>query len=666
MTSSHDRSHHGHKGHQEGGHHLAETHPHEVTAGLIREFGRDSGHKSAPVGVAGLLGVLGVVFGDIGTSPLYAFQTSVEIIGGGQRPIHTWEIMGLESLTFWALMIVVTLKYVLLIMRADHNGEGGIVALMSLAQRVCHTPQYRWLLGVVGIAGACLFFGDGIITPAISVLSAIEGIEVSIPSAAHVVVPVAIIILIALFSAQALGTGKIGRAFGPIMLIWFIVIGTLGGISIAQNPHILLSLSPYYAAQFVVYHRFLSFIALGSVVLSVTGAEALYADMGHFGRQPIRYAWCVLVLPCLALNYFGQGALLIRSPDALQNPFFHLAPHWAQIPILVLATFATVIASQAGISGGFSLFRQLMLLGYLPRMRVKHTNPHEEAQIYLPFFNWLLAIGAVMLVLAFRSSSALAAAYGIAVTGTFVCTTLLALVVFHRVFKWSKWLTALVFGFFFLSDASFFTSNVLKIPEGGWVPLAIGLCATIMMTTWQRGRNLVRQRQRADNLPMATFLARLPHSRTPRVPGTAVFLTADPNIVPNCLLHNLRHNKVLHQNIFFVTVQNLNQPEAERGHRATVQELAPHIHRVIVRYGFMELPNVTRALEDLRSAGIEFDPIQASYFVSREIVVRSSLPKLPIWRMWLFLFLARNAVSVTEFFRIPPDRVVEFGVRISI
>ncbi|CAI9120579.1 potassium transporter Kup [Brytella acorum] len=636
--------------------------------GGAREIGADddTNHHQRPVGMAAMLAVLGVVYGDIGTSPLYAFQSSVAIVGSREHPAAAWEVLGIASLIFWALMLVVTIKYVLLVMRADHDGEGGIIALMSLAQRVARTPRYRWVLGIIGIGGACLFFGDGIITPAISVLSAIEGVEVSLPSASHVIIPVAIIILIGLFSVQALGTGTIGKAFGPVMLIWFVTIALMGVASIVHAPEVLWALSPVYAAEFVMMHGWLAFIALGSVVLSVTGAEALYADMGHFGRSPIRYTWVFFVLPALTLNYLGQGALLLHHPEALSNPFFHLAPRWGQIPLLILATFATVIASQAGISGGFSLCRQLIQLGYLPRMRVMHTNADEEAQIYLPVFNWMLATGAILLVVSFRSSSALAAAYGIAVTGTFMCTAVLAMVVFRRVFKWSAFKVGAIFGFFFLSDSMFFSANVLKIPDGGWVPVAIGVIATVLMTTWQRGRNLIRVRQQADSLPVASFLTRLPQSRTVRVPGMAVFLTANPDQTPTCLLHNLKHNKVLHDHVLFVTVQTLDQPEAQRGHRAMVQELAPNIHRIIVRYGFMEMPNLPRALEELNGIGIEFDAIQASYFVSRELVVRSTVPKMSLWRMWLFLLMARNAVPSTEFFRIPPDRVVELGVRIAI
>jgi len=638
-----------------------------VQLGRVTEFGADQHNKmNAPVGAAALLGVLGVVYGDIGTSPLYALQSSVEIIGSPHSPAKPWEIMGIASLIFWSLILIVTVKYVMLIMRADHDGEGGIVALTSLAQRVCRTPRMRWIFGLIGIGGACLFFGDGVITPAVSVLSAIEGVEVGFPEASEIIIPVAVLILIGVFGVQGFGTGRIGRAFGPIMFVWFLTIAIMGISSILRTPVVLEALSPTYALAFIATHGWLSFIALGSVVLSVTGAEALYADMGHFGRNPIRYAWIFFVLPALTLNYLGQGALLIREPGALSNPFYHLAPHWAQFPLLALSTMATVIASQAGISGGFSLCRQLIQLGYLPRMRVTHTNADEEAQVYLPAFNWMLACGSILLVISFKSSSALAAAYGIAVTGTFLCTCVLAFVVFRRVFKWSVVLCSLVFGSFFIIDATFFSANVLKIPQGGWVPLAIGITATTVMTTWNRGRSLIVARQQADSLPVASFLARLPQSRTVRVPGIAVFLTGNPETVPTCLLHNLKHNKVLHDHVLFVTVQNLDQPEAEHGHRVIVQELAHNIYRVIIRYGFMEMPNLPRALNELKANGIDFDAIQASYFTSREVIVRSTVPKMSLWRMWLFLLLLRNAASSAEFFRVPPDRVVELGVRIAI
>lgn len=636
--------------------------------GPVTEFGADEqrhgGHN--PAGAAALLGVLGVVYGDIGTSPLYALQSSVEIVGTARHPAFPFEIMGIASLIFWSLILVVTIKYVTLVMRADHDGEGGIIAISALAQRVSKAPRFRTIFGLIGIAGACLFFGDSVITPAVSVLSAIEGVEVGFPAASHLVIPVAIVILCALFTAQALGTGRIGSAFGPIMLVWFLTIAIMGIGGIMHAPRVLEALLPTYAIAFILTHGWLSFIALGSVVLSVTGAEALYADMGHFGRSPIRYAWVFLVLPALTLNYLGQAALLIVRPEAIANPFYHLGPHWAQFPLLLLSTLATVIASQAGISGSFSICRQLIQIGYLPRMRIMHTNADEEAQIYLPTFNWLLAIGSILLVVSFRSSSALAAAYGIAVTGTFLCTCILAVVVFRRVFRWSATMVGIVFGTFGIIDGVFFSANLLKIPQGGWVPLAIGVTATLVMTTWKRGRSLIAARQQSDSLPVASFLARLPQSRTLRVPGTAVFLTGNPDTIPTCLLHNLKHNKVLHDHVLFVTVENLDQPEAEHGHRVVVQELAHNIYRVIVRYGFMEMPNLPRALGELKSNGIEFDPIQASYFTSREIVVRSTVPKMSLWRMWLFLLLMRNATSSTEFLRIPPDRVVELGVRIAI
>lgn len=621
-------------------------------------------HHVRPQGIGAMLAALGVVYGDIGTSPLYALQSSIHNVGSVSHPAQTWEVIGLTSLTFWALMLVVTIKYVILVMQADHNKEGGIIALMALAQRVCKSPYFRWVFGLIGIAGACLFFGDGIITPAISVLSAVEGIEVSVPSAAPFIIPAAIIILLGLFAAQALGTGRIGRAFGPIMLIWFITISILGAKGITLYPRIFLALSPIEAIHFILTHGRLSFVALGSVVLSVTGAEALYADMGHFGRSPIRHAWIFLVLPALTINYFGQAAMIIHNPSTLANPFYYLAPGWLQIPMLLLATCATIIASQAGISGSFSLCRQLIQLGYLPRVRIIHTNPNEEAQIYLPSLNWLLAFGSVVLVLAFRSSAALASSYGIAVTGTFLCTCILAMVVFRRVFHWKSYTTGLVFGFFFLLDGVFFSANVMKIPDGGWVPLSIAGASTLIMTTWQRGRQLIRVRKRADAVPMGSFLTRLAQSRTIRVPGLAVFLTSDPETVPDALLYNLRHNKVLHETVFFVTVQTLDQPEAAPDERMTVKTLAPGITRVVLRYGFMEMPNIPVTLSQVTERN--FDPIQASYFTSHDLVFRSKVPKMSLARMWIFLYLLNNATTISEFFRIPPERVMEFGVRVAI
>ena len=620
-------------------------------------------HKPVPKAAA-LLAVLGVVYGDIGTSPLYAFKTSLQLFQG--LPITETEIMGILSLIFWSLILIVTVKYVLLVMRADNRGEGGILALMALAQRVSAGSSLRRILSLIGIAGACLFFGDGIITPAISVLSAIEGLEIATPKAAPYVLPISAVVIIVLFAMQFRGTGSVGRIFGPIMAIWFVVIGALGLVEIVQHPFVLLSVSPTYAIGLCVQYKSLAFIVLGAVVLCVTGAEALYADMGHFGSQPIKLTWMFFVLPSLVLNYFGQGALILSDPKAIENPFFLLGPDWLRLPMVILATVATVIASQALISGAYSITRQSMQLGFLPRMTVRHTSNTEEGQIYVPQVNTALLLGVLILVFTFRSSDALAAAYGIAVTGTFLCTCVLAMVVFRRQFNWSRPAAILVFGGFFVIDSIFFAANALKIPEGGWVPLAFGLGLMALMTSWNRGRALLLDRWKQDSLPLASFLARLPQSRTVRVPGMAVFLTGNPDYVPAALLHNLKHNKVLHERVLFVTVQNLDEPEAGPERRTEVEELAPGIHRVLLRYGFMESPNIPRALEDLKDRGVAFDPMQASYFLGREVLVPSMVPKMPVWRLWLFLVMARNAVSATEFFRIPSDRVVELGVRVAI
>ena len=611
-----------------------------------------------------LLAVLGVVYGDIGTSPLYAFKASMSFIGG--HGIVEGEVLGVISLIFWSLILIVTVKYVLLVMRAANHGEGGILALMALAQRVSVGVRVKAALTFIGITGACLFFGDGVITPAISVLSAVEGLEVTAPQLKEAVIPIAVVVIVLLFAVQWFGTGKVGRVFGPVMAVWFAAIGVLGLAQIVKHPRILLALSPDHAVTFCLVHGWLAFLSLGAVVLSVTGAEALYADMGHFGAQPIRRSWLWFVLPCLLLNYFGQGALVITYPNAIENPFYRLVPGWLNIPFVVLATFATVIASQALISGAYSIARQCTLLGFLPRMTVRHTSQTEEGQIYMPQVNAALALGVLVLVFAFRSSDSLAAAYGIAVTGTFICTAILAMVVFRRQFHWSRLAAIVVFGAFLLIDTVFFAANALKVPEGGWVPLVLGMALMGLMTSWKRGRDLVLARWRQDSLPLASFLTRLPQSRTIRVPGMAVFLTGNPDYVPSALLHNLKHNKVLHERVLFVTVQTLDEPEAGADRRCDVKELAPGIHRVILRYGFMESPNIPRALEELHAHGVAYDPMKVSYFLGRETIVPAMVPRMPLWRLWLFLVMARNAASATEFFRIPSDRVVELGARVAI
>jgi KUP system potassium uptake protein len=624
----------------------------------------EHGHRGATKPNLGvLMAVLGIVYGDIGTSPLYAFKASLQLFDAAATT--RIEIMGVLSLIFWSLIVIVTLKYVFLVMRADNRGEGGILALMALAQRVSVGRSVKSGIALVGIAGACLFFGDGVITPAISVLSAVEGLEVSAPELKFYVLPISVSVIVALFAMQHHGTGGVGRVFGPIMVAWFFIIGLTGLVEIIKHPFVLLAVSPTYAVALCIQYKGMAFFVLGAVVLCVTGAEALYADMGHFGARPIRITWLTFVLPCLILNYFGQGALMIRDPSAIENPFFLLGPDWMRLPMVLLATAATVIASQAVISGAFSMARQCMQLGFLPRMTVRHTSNVEEGQIYVPQVNTALAVGVVLLVLAFKTSDNLASAYGIAVTGTFLCTAVLAMVVFRRQFHWSRPAAISTFGALFLVDIVFFSANTVKIVEGGWVPLVLGAALTGMMTSWKQGRDLLLSRWKQSSMPLAPFLARLPQSRIIRVPGLAVFMTSNPDYVPTSLLHNLKHNKVLHENVLFVTVQNEDVPEVSQHRRAEVSELAPGIHRVILRYGFMESPNIPRALEDLTDR-LKVRVSQASYFLGREVLVPGMAPKLSWWRRALFLVMARNAVPATEFFRIPSDRVVELGVRITI
>lgn len=623
-----------------------------------------AGHGTKPSEASLMLAVLGVVYGDIGTSPLYALRAS--LLHFASDGVDRGEILGVLSMIIWALLLTVTVKYVCFVLRADNKGEGGVLALMALAHRVARTPRGRWLVTLLGIAGASLFFGDGVITPAISVLSAVEGLKVISPAFEEAVIPISVVVLLGLFFVQFRGTGQMGAVFGPITALWFGALGALGLVEVFAAPEVLGAVSPHHAALFVAAHPFAAFIALGSVVLAVTGAEALYADMGHFGRPPIQRAWIAFVLPALGLNYLGQGALLLSDPAALENPFYLLAPEWLRLPLVVLATAATIIASQAMISGAFSIARQCVQLDFLPRLSVRHTSETEEGQIYLPQINFALLIGVLILVVTFRNSDSLAAAYGIAVTGTFVCTSCLAMLVFRRQFGWSAPLVALVFGPLLLLDLGYFVSNVLKVPEGGWVPVVLGAALFLLMHTWRQGRELLFSRFRQDSLPLKSYLARLPQSRTVRVPGIAVFMTGQADYVPAALLHNLKHNKVLHERVLFLTVRNEDVPQVGEGRRREVQELAPGIHRVIVRYGFQESPNIPRELEALRGEGVDFQPMQASYFLGRETLVQAVVPKMARWRQWVFRVMARNAVPATEFFRIPSDRVVELGVRVAI
>ncbi|MCS6854901.1 MAG: potassium transporter Kup [Elioraea sp.] len=611
------------------------------------------------------LAALGVVYGDIGTSPLYALRAALTQTPGVE-PVRG-DILGVLSLVTWALILVVTVKYVVVLLRADNRGEGGILALMALAQRALPEGRLRRWAALVGIFGASLFFGECTITPAISVLSAIEGLAVVDETFEQAVVPLSLVVLAALFAVQRRGTGQVGAVFGPITLVWFATIAALGAAEIAVRPDILFALSPHHAVRFAIEHGFAAFAVLGAVVLVVTGAEALFADMGHFGRRPIRLAWLAVVLPALLLNYFGQGALLLGDGEAIANPFYLLAPDWLRLPLVFLATAATIIASQAVISGAFSIARQTMLLGFSPRLTVRHTSSDERGQIYMPQVNAALFVAVVLLVLAFRSSDSLAAAYGLAVTGTFVCGTALGAAVALRLWGWPPALAGPIFGLFLLVDLAFLASTLLKIPDGAWFPLLLGLALFALMTSWKRGRDLMFERWRSDSLPLASFLARLPESRNIiRVPGIAAFMTGNPDYVPNALLHNLKHNRVLHERVLFITVVTEDVPSVPAERRAEVAELAPGIVRIVLHYGFMEQPNIPRALSELRPFGEEIDPMQVSFFLGRETVVPAQVPKMPLWRHWLFLVMARNAVPATEFFRIPSDRVVELGVRVAI
>ncbi|WP_206936012.1 potassium transporter Kup [Roseococcus thiosulfatophilus] len=623
------------------------------------------GHARGALTAASVLAVLGIVYGDIGTSPLYAMRASLLLLSGGG--VIAADVLGILSLIFWSLILVVTVKYVGFILRADNRGEGGIISLTALALRALpEGSRLRRVAVLVGIAGASLFFSDGMVTPAISVLSAIEGLQVVSPAMEPAVIPLAIAVLIGLFLAQSRGTGSMGRIFGPVTALWFAVLAVLGLVQVVQNPAVLVATSPAHAWHFLLDHPLASFIALGAVVLAVTGGEALYADMGHFGARPIRFAWLFIVLPSLLINYFGQGALLLADPSAIANPFFLLAPEILRLPLVLLATLATIIASQAMISGAFSVARQCVQMGLLPRLEVRHTSATEEGQIYLPQVNFLLLVGVLLLVVTFRSSDALAAAYGIAVTGTFVCTSLLAIIVFWKHFRWPLWIALPVFSAFLLIDATFFAANLLKVPDGGYFPVLLGTALFLLMTTWQRGRDLLFARFRQDGLPLRSFIARLPQSRTLRVPGIAVFMTSQAEYLPGALLHNLKHNKVLHENVLFVTVTNESIPHVGPERRREVEELAPGIHRVSLHYGFQESPNIPRELESLRELGIPFEPMQTSYFLGRETIVAAAVPRLSGWRQWLFTLMSRNAVPATEFFRIPSDRVVELGVRVAI
>jgi KUP system potassium uptake protein len=617
-------------------------------------------HKSA---AALALGAIGVVFGDIGTSPLYAMKESF----AGAHPLAPDEphVLGVLSLIFWSIMLIVTAKYVAIIMRADNKGEGGSLAMLALATRLTHGSNLTPIIVVIGIFAAALFYGDSMITPAISVLSAVEGLQVAAPGLESYVVPLTLVILILLFAFQKYGSARVGALFGPVMLLWFITLTVLGVINIVDYPRVLLALNPYYAARFFFIDGWAAFLALGSVVLVVTGSEALYADMGHFGRMPIRLAWFFLVLPALVINYFGQGALVIQVPGAIQNPLFLMAPEWAGLPLVGLATVATVIASQAVITGAFSVTRQAIQLGYLPRMQIIHTSASEMGQIYLPFVNWMLATFVAFLVLGFKSSTHLAAAYGIAVTGTMIIDALLLSIVAALLWKWKPIVLGLVIGLFLFVDLSFFTANLTKIAHGGWFPLAVGLVVFLILTTWKRGRALLLQRVSKDSLELETFLSAV-SDRVPRVPGTAIFMTGTDTGTPGSLLHNLKHNKVLHEQVVVLTVKFEEIPYVSQDQRFELTAMPKNFFRLLVRYGFMEEPNIPEALRQAERKGLRCDPMQSSYFLSRETVIPSSRPGMSMWREHIFAWMSRSATSAMDFFNIPPNRVVELGTQVEI
>ncbi len=610
------------------------------------------------------LGAIGVVYGDIGTSVLYAVK---EVFGSGHVPFTPDNVYGVLSIFFWTLTVIVSIKYVALVLRADNHGEGGLVAMLALAsQSVKDKPRLRSVLLLVGIFGTCLFYGDGVITPAISVLGAVEGLEVVSPTFKKFVVPLTLVILLGLFMVQKRGTASVGRFFGPIMVVWFLVIAALGLINIAADPHILVAISPHYAVVFMWDNPGTTFIILGAVVLCVTGGEALYADMGHFGKRPIRVAWFSIAMPALTLNYFGQGALLLHNPAAVKNPFFMMAPDWALIPLVALAAMAAVIASQALISGAFSVTKQVIQLGYLPRLQIQHTSVKDTGQIYLPFVNWGLFALIVVAVVMFRSSSNLAAAYGIAVCTDMLITTVLTFYVIRYSWKYPLALCIGATGFFFVVDFAFWASNLLKFFDGGWFPLLIGGALFALMLTWKDGRRLLNEKLRADAIDLPSFLEAVFVSPPARVEGTAVFLTADVGTVPNALLHNLKHNKVLHANNLFVTVRNHEVPWIGLSKRLEIDSLGHDCWQVVIHYGFKNDPDVPKALEQIKGRGCEMNSMTTSYFLSRDTVVPTLGHGMAPWREKLFAQMHHNASGAADFLNLPNNSVVELGSKIEI
>jgi KUP system potassium uptake protein len=630
------------------------------------EAERDAPEAITPGRLGALsIGALGVVYGDIGTSPLYTMKEV--FIGPYPLAITPDNVLGILSLLFWSLIVVVSIKYLILVMRVDDRGEGGIMVMMALALRaVAANPRAGAAVMGLGLFGAALFYGDGIITPAISVLSAVEGLAVAAPALGRAVVPVSLVVLVALFVLQSRGTGQVGRLFGPIMILWFGVLALLGAAQIMHYPGVLQAANPLYGVHFFAMNGGYGFFVLGSVVLAVTGAEALYADMGHFGKGAIRLAWFGFVLPSLVLNYFGQGALLLEDPGAVQNPFYRLGPEWGIYPLVALATMATIIASQAVISGAFSMTRQAIQMGYLPRMEIRYTSGDRIGQIYIPFMNRALLLGVIGLVLGFGDSTSLAAAYGVAVTGTMAISTILGFVVVRHLWGWSRGLTVFGLIVFLGIDLSFFGANSLKLLHGGWFPLAVGAMMFVVLSTWKRERGVLFERLRTDSVPLKPFLHSLLDDPPTRVPGTAVFLSAHPDAVPHALMHNLAHNKVLHERVVFVTVLTADRPFIAEEHRIWTDVIGNNIWRVVIRYGYQETPDIPRALTLCRACGRDLNLLETSFFLSRETIIPTALPGQRRWPRQLFAWMVRNAQSPMDFFKIPPNRVIELGTQVEL
>ncbi|MEH6789456.1 potassium transporter Kup [Parasphingorhabdus sp.] len=613
-------------------------------------------------------GAIGIVFGDIGTSPLYAFRET--FIGAHPLELDRIHVLGVVSLIFWSMTLVVTIQYVTITMRADNKGQGGSLALVALISGAMRRSKYGWLAILLGVFATALFYGDSMITPAISVLSAVEGLTVVQPGLGHLVIPIALGLLIFLFLLQSRGTAKIGALFAPVMFVYFLVIGTLGIIQIVLHPSILVAFNPWYAIQFFLTDGFKAFLALGSVVLAVTGSEALFADMGHFGRKPMRIAWYGFVMPALLCNYFGQGAMILSldaagAADAIQNPFFILAPEMLRLPLVILATMATFIASQAVISGAFSVTHQAIQLGFIPRLTIKHTSASEAGQIYIPFVNWAIMISVILLVLTFQTSSNLAAAYGIAVTGAMFIDTCLLAIVMVVLWKWKPWITIPLLAVFFIVDGAYFAANLTKVPDGGWFPLAVGGVAFVILTTWAKGRQIMRKNMAEAAMPIEIFTKSAANSAT-RVAGTAIFMASSSAGVPSALLHNIKHNKVIHERVVILTVNIMDVPTVDPEKRCEVKDLGDGFYRLILHFGFMQETDVPEALKRVKGCGMEFDMMTTSFFLSRQTLLPSKKPEMMIWREKLFSWLLRNAATAMEFFKLPTNRVVELGSQMEI